>query len=356
MASGTDERKARLFAFIQQTTKRAQAAGVVERMKAGRTVSEKTAKTYERNARARLDLSSDGGGRLLEGVSGRSFHAIRAALLHEAARLYGEARKAADEANRAGDHAGQVEAAKKARRAVEAFEAVSTAKKPPTETPKNTKRKTVPRAEDWQARLYEAATPAQKPAVAVLWAVGCRPAELEMGVDIRRGKKGVILVEVPGAKVSEVSGQPRRTIGIKEETPQGQALAALLEADQKSATVKRRAVRIRQDFQDLREKTGLQNVSAYTFRHAFAADMKAKFGHSGPGAEKVAEAMGHRVTKSQKHYGNAKQSKDGGKSVVGVHAVRPVKETRPPGLTKGQPSMRAAKFVKGPDPSGPAGP
>ena len=62
MASGTDERKARLFAFIQQTTKRAQAAGVVERMKAGRTVSEKTAKTYERNARARLDLSSDGGG------------------------------------------------------------------------------------------------------------------------------------------------------------------------------------------------------------------------------------------------------------------------------------------------------
>ena len=123
MASGTDERKARLFAFIQQTTKRAQAAGVVERMKAGRTVSEKTAKTYERNARARLDLSSDGGGRLLEGVSGRSFHAIRAALLHEAARLYGEARKAADEANRAGDHAGQVEAAKRARAAVEAFEA-----------------------------------------------------------------------------------------------------------------------------------------------------------------------------------------------------------------------------------------
>lgn len=354
MASGTDERKARLFAFIQQTTKRAQAAGVVERMKAGRTVSEKTAKTYERNARARLDLSSDGGGRLLEGVSGRSFHAIRAALLHEAARLYGEARKAADEANRAGDHAGQVEAAKRARRAVEAFEGVSTAKKPPTEAPKNTKRKTVPRAEDWQARLYEAATPAQKPAVAVLWAVGCRPAELEMGVDIRRGKNGLILVEVPGAKVSEVSGQPRRVIGIKGDTPQGEALAALLD-DQGRATIQRRAVRIRQDFQDLREKTGLQNVSAYTFRHAFAADMKAKFGQSGPGAEKVAEAMGHRVTKSQKHYGNAKQSKDGGKSVVAVKAVEPVKETRGPRLTKGQQSPRAAA-LKGPDPSGPAGP
>lgn len=354
MASGTDERKARLFAFIQQTTKRAQAAGVVERMKAGRTVSEKTAKTYERNARARLDTSSDGGGRLLEGVSGRSFHAIRAALLHEAARLYGEARKAADEANRAGDHAGQVEAAKKARRAVEAFEAVSTAKKPPNEAPKNTKRKTVPRAEDWQARLYEAATPAQKPAVAVLWAVGCRPAELEMGVDLRLGSKGQIIVEVPGAKVSEVSGQPRRMLAIKADTPQGKALAALLD-EEGAATVQRRAVRIRQDFQDLREKTGLQNVSAYTFRHAFAADMKAKFGQSGPGAEKVAEAMGHRVTKSQKHYGNAKQSKDGGKSIIAVKAVEPVKETRGPRLTKGQQSPRAAR-IKGPDPSGPAGP
>lgn len=148
----TDETKARLFAFIGETTKRAQAAGVVERMKALRSVKESTARTYERNAQNRLDLSSPGGGRLLEGVSGRSFHAIRAALLHEAARLYGEARKAADEAGRAGDLAGQVAAAKKARVAVEAVETIQAARKPENAAPKRTKRATVPKAEGGRPR------------------------------------------------------------------------------------------------------------------------------------------------------------------------------------------------------------
>lgn len=335
----TDETKARLFAFIGETTKRAQAAGVVERMKALRSVKEPTARTYERNARNRLDLSSPGGGRLLEGVSGRSFHAIRAALLHEAARLYGEARKAADEAGRAGDLAGQVAAAKKARVAVEAVETIQAARKPENAAPKRTKRATVPKAEGWQAKAFEAATPTQRPAIAVLWAVGCRPAELELGVDIRRGKNGAIVVEVPGAKVSKVSGQPRRMLAIDGSSPEGQALAAVL-GDADKLTIQRRAVRLRADLHDIRQKAGLGKVSPYTFRHQVAAELKALYGPDH--ADKVAEGLGHRVTRSQAHYGNAKQAKGGG--ILGVKAVEPVKETRAPSLL--------SRIVKGPSPSG----
>ena len=44
-----------------------------------------------------------------------------------------------------------------------------------------------------------------------MWATGCRPAEIERGVTVRRVQGG-IEIEIPGAKVTATNGQPRRKI------------------------------------------------------------------------------------------------------------------------------------------------
>lgn len=356
------EKRARLFAFVKETTQKAQAAGVVDRAKAGREVGQATQTTYRRLSANRLDLSSEGGGRLMDGVSARSWHTTRAALLHQAAAGYIEARRACDAAQKAGDLGAAVRAARVARRAVEAFEAVEGAVRPPIAAPKASKRKSLPAAEGWQQKAYEAATPAQRGAVAVLWAVGCRPAELEQGVDVRRGPKGVVVVDVPGAKVRENAGQPRRSVAIDPKSGPGQALLALL-GDAPAMTVKRGADRIRKDFADIRRRLGVGlGLSAYSFRHQFAAEVKAKYPPTPAGAEQVAAAMGHRTTKSQKHYGSKAQAKGGG-GILAVKAALPVRDNRP-APAPAQSVERAKKsgpsrlraMIKGPDPSGPAGP
>lgn len=355
MPTDENEKRARLFAFVKATTQQAQAAGVVDKAKAGREVGQATEATYKRLAASRLDLSSQDGGRLMEGVSARSWHTTRAALLHEAAAGYIAARKACDEAQRAGDVDAAGRAAMRARRAVEAFERVGEATKPPASAPKASKRKSLPAAEGWQQKAYEAATPAQQGAVAVLWAVGCRPAELEQGVDVRRGKGGVIVVDVPGAKVRANAGQPRRSVAIDPNSGPGRALLVLL-GDAPAMTVRRRADRIRKDFADIRRRLGLAaGLSAYSFRHQFAAEVKAKFPPTPAGAEQVAAAMGHRTTKSQRHYGTKAQAKGGG-GVLAVKAAMPVKDNRatpnPPEAKKSGVS-RLARLLTGPAESGP---
>lgn len=316
--------KERLFAYVKETTALAKECGIVERAKAAKT-GNSTASTYQRLAKARLDLSSKEGGRLMEGVSARSWHTTRAALLHEAAKAFKAAREACDAAQREADWGTAARHAQNARRAVMAFRSVQDAQKPETTTPKRSARKTLPKAADWLGRAFAAASEVQKPAVAVLWAAGCRPAEIAMGVDVARRPGGVIVLNVPGAKVKADAGQPRRSIAIREDSEAGKALLAVL-GDKQTMTVNRPAQRIGKDFADIRAKTGL-NITAYSYRHQFAAEMKAKYGPETAGAEQIAAAMGHRVTKSQKHYGSKAQSQ-GGSGVIAVKAALPVKETR----------------------------
>ena len=71
--NGKGVTKERLFAFVKETTALAKECGIVERAKAGKT-GDSTASTYQRLAKSRLDLSSKDGGRLMDGVSARSWH------------------------------------------------------------------------------------------------------------------------------------------------------------------------------------------------------------------------------------------------------------------------------------------
>lgn len=311
-------KKSALFAEVAKTTGIAKGAGVLERTEEGK--SEATLRLYRRLARSRVDVTVDGGGRLMEGVTAASWHTVRAAVLHQLAEEYRRWRKVGDKEP---DFAKAVEAAKRARRAVLAFERVAKMERPPREpAPSRSKGRTLP-ALSWQEQVMASATVKQKPFIALMWATGCRPAEIERGVTVRRVHGG-IEIEIPGAKVTATNGQPRRRILIDARSPAGMHLGIALGARQE-IEMSRKAKRIGNDFADIRRRTGLAAVSAYSFRHQVSADLKAA------GVEKnaIAQVLGHASERTQGRYGRPSRGQAGGGIILDAIGSRPVRTGRP---------------------------
>ena len=311
--------KVRIIEVVRSAHALAQTTDIVERARAGRSVSEATAADYAKVAARRLDLRAEGRGDLMKGVSRASWHHHRAALRHEAARLYMGHRRACDRAQKAGELRKAMGHAQMARRAVEAYTAVSTAEAPENRAPRRTKRKALPKG-DWQRRAWDVATPAMRPAIAVGW-VGARPAEIEDGVTVRRSfDEGgeTLVVEIPGAKVTQRTGQPWRRITVDPRSDVGRALLEVLGDDQ-AVEVQRAAKRISKDWTAIRAHAG-GNASAYSLRHQFAANLKA----AKLDPMEIARALGHVSVRSQGRYGSARQGQAGGHGIIAVEAAREV--------------------------------
>lgn len=325
------DKRSKIFAFVKETTQLGQERGLVERSKATKKVSEKTQGSYDKTASTRINLNQEDCGRLMGGVSARSWHTVRASLLHVISQKYTEARKACDELQKKGDWNGAVKEAAIARRAIIAYDKIEASERPELTTPRATKRRTLPKSDDWQALVYEAASPAQKAAVAVIWASGARPDEVERGVEVKwverkdtDAEEFYLMVTIKGAKLTETSGQEMRQIVIDPSSAAGRALEDQMGEDT-SIIVKRGAKRLNKDFEKIREKTGFK-TSPYSLRHQFSANLKAEFGPDR--ADEVAKAMGHATSRSQGRYGSPRQAQSGKTGVVMVGASRPVKETR----------------------------
>ena len=137
----------------------------------------------------------------MDGVTAQSWHTTRAAVLYQ---LADECRRWRGVTDRTLDLAEAVDAAKRARHAVLAYRQVLAMTRPEPEKPRRSKRSTLPRMR-WQRVAFDAATKGQRAAVAVMWATGCRPAEIERGVTIRRDGDALV-IEIPGAKVTADRG------------------------------------------------------------------------------------------------------------------------------------------------------
>jgi hypothetical protein len=316
--------RGKLIAFVRETHRLAGETDIVERGKAGREVSEATAKDYARVGRARLDLEDDSGGRLMDGVSRQSWDHHRAALRHEAAMAFRAHRSACDRAQRSQDLQTAARHAWASRVALRAFTAASEAKRPPERSsPRKSKRKTLPKGDGWQKRAWEAATAAMRPALACGW-IGARPNEIGLGVALewlqtRQGE--VIQVRIRGAKVTDHSGQPERVLWISTTSLEGQALLSAIPEGATRTEVRRGAKRISLDWsQRIRPRLG-GKPSAYSLRHQFAANLKAQ----GFDPIQIAKALGHLSVKSQKRYGSASQGQGGGVGLVAVDATRDVR-------------------------------
>ncbi|VWC89020.1 hypothetical protein BLA50215_01757 [Burkholderia lata] len=199
----------------------------------------------------------------------------------------------------------------------------------------------------WREDMWERASqpewrqsrPQLLSALALLWLTGCRPAEIERGVQI--GLRGNLLViEVAGAKCIDAGnrdrGQPKRHYGFKidmEAHPALMFLSALAATNTINGTGRcwithdadylyNSVVALGKSvFPKLRTR-----VSPYCFRHQVASDLKAD-----PDVllEDAAKFMGHLSDYSIGKYGHAVHGRKGVGRVkaLAVQTSRPIKHS-----------------------------
>lgn len=322
MEGSTMVEKVKLFARVKEVRAISEACGIKGHEGAP---GEASMQQYERILKR--DVMSEG--QAMEGVSRASWRVHRAALLWGYKARFERLLKTCSDRQKADDLEGASEAIEAAGDAAERWMAVRDAQKPQDGPRRKSKRSQLPKETEWRRDVWRTAREAERPGVAVCWAAGLRPWELEQGVDVEIGDDRTILVRIPGAKVSErtQAGQPWRVVSIDRTSLAGKALERALEG--------RTTIRVQVDRRALEwtlERLGkvLEHrhpLTGYTFRHQAAADAKG----AGLGAEEVAAVLGHASTRSQKAYGTAKQARGG--AIKGALAAKPVRKVQDTGAS-----------------------
>jgi integrase len=161
---------------------------------------------------------------------------------------------------------------------------------------------------DWAIRVWGHLTAIGSPwrdQVAVMALTGCRPQEV-INLKIERNGDGDLVFHILGAKTNDHKGQPWRRLTVKAVRPEFDYLAERVQdtgsltlpmhealadpADALCSAVRRAGVQAL-------GKTA--EFSAYVYRHAMAADLKA----DKVGREDIALILGHAVTETASMYG-----------------------------------------------------
>ncbi|TFI47148.1 integrase [Diaphorobacter sp. DS2] len=176
----------------------------------------------------------------------------------------------------------------------------------------------------------------------VLALTGCRPAELVSGAHIWRSKdeatgRSLIHFSIAGAKVKAAQGQPVRTITYDATDPHPFVVIVndLLDAQPKPQVFAQisSAVNLTVEIRRLARTLWPKHkhpITAYCFRHQFAADMKANGDD-----EATSRGLGHISAETRRAYGTAAQaSKWERVRPLHVDAKRPIKPRRRGPCTK----------------------
>ena len=156
--------------------------------------------------------------------------------------------------------------------------------------------------DDWRDAVQREAPAREQAAFAVMALTGARPAEVR-GTKVRQDGDTVTLA-IRGAKVDESRGVPVRTLAFSRDelasTQAGRDLTDWLGAREQRTVAHDGSVEaFRERVSRAADRAGLPQVSAYTYRHAAARDLK----NEGASREEIAERMGHRSDRSQSVYG-----------------------------------------------------
>ncbi|NYG35527.1 site-specific integrase [Sphaerotilus montanus] len=198
------------------------------------------------------------------------------------------------------------------------------------------KQQLVPKlGKNWRAEIFEAMKPKKQTrrpvsmvlqATAVLWATGCRPSEIEKGVEVSLDNEtGNLTFFVIGAKTGKsTNGQMESDRGIKfrwitlqrDMTPATELLAELIEKAGKSITVKYDSNGLGNKISDRGfELFNKKGVSPYCFRHAMGCDLK-----SCDLMDDVerSQVMGHLSVESLSKYGRRRRGGKGARPILSV--------------------------------------
>lgn len=321
----TDVDKIALYDSVRRMNAEAKACGILDHEASPQ--SDDTKRTYGR-IWTRDQESKTG----LEGVSGRSWHTHKSALRWGMSEAFRKAKTGQGQAQRRGDVEEAQKLVDEALELVERWKALETAEKPQRSPRSRSKRLHVPRTEDWQMGVWKAAKSQHKDAVAVVWASGCRPIEMERGITVDLDQDGDPVLTITGGKAridkhGNQIGQKERQITLSRFCILGLRLVDMCHDGPTTIRMKRK--RLEKVLEEAGKRAGLKNrLSAYVFRHQVGGDMKA-----GGDQEETAKVLGHVSGESQQHYGHWKQAKSG--TIVRVKASSPVRklgtrfETRP---------------------------
>lgn len=183
--------------------------------------------------------------------------------------------------------------------------------------------------DDWRERVAGAMVGDLRLLFLLQCVTGCRPQELENGVQVRLRCDGTIVARVKGAKCDEFVGQPSRCLRLATIDGVTLMLARMLKVgrtlDSRKCNLglvntyaKRVARACGRAFPERKERGRL---SPYSVRHQFKADLVA----AGWSRVEVAMAMGHSTTRSGTAYGQGGRGGGGGVRPIAIKAMRPVK-------------------------------
>lgn len=274
-----------------------------------RKICKRTRQHYERTARLYFDRPEEA----LQTKSKGTYYARKAALIFVAA-----ARMIA--ASKIGDYVNTFKAARVLQRfftytdGPTALAAGSVC--PIDAVPKAGKRKSLRGLPlNWREQLVAAApSPVCREWILLLAVAGVRPAEVAAGIRVQPIDGGVEL-KINGAKTDRGHGQPERVIEAVG------PLALMLAEGSARTTAATTANAVSVAAGKLGRKVfGVRRshlVSAYSFRHQFASDLKA----SGLDGVTVSAILGHSVDDTKKQYGTSKQAR-------GLQTTRLISATR----------------------------
>ena len=185
--------------------------------------------------------------------------------------------------------------------------------------------------DNWRQEIINR-MPKYKLQVITLALTGCRPEELKKGVKWELSNNQLIAT-IKGAKVKELSGQPERKLTFEisgdiafqmAEYLGTQSEISIITVLDKSALTDAISSAGRRAF----KSKSVKSVSAYSFRHQFAADGKADcMTRPDPEAALIdlSAALGHLSSATKGFYGNFRQARGGGAKLLRVEASRQVK-------------------------------
>lgn len=155
----------------------------------------------------------------------------------------------------------------------------------------------------WRDRVQNEVLDKDKAAVSCMSLAGCRPSECK-GIKVRQSEDTITLT-IKGAKFDENRGIKSREITFDksqlDQTKAGQDLQKWL-GDRPCRTVSTGGGGVeafRERVNNAADRAGLEQVSAYSFRHAAARDLR----EQGKTPDEIADRLGHRAKVSQSVYG-----------------------------------------------------
>lgn len=155
---------------------------------------------------------------------------------------------------------------------------------------------------NWREQIVDALSDNHREWALLMAVCGCRPSEIQNGVEVIPEAEG-ITVSILGTKIDRGHGQPFRKIYITGDLARqlaagGWRIIKSPSANAVSTAIGRAGRRV---FGEKRAEA----VSAYSFRHQVASDLK----FSGIPAIEASAILGHSVEETKRYYGNPLQSR-----------------------------------------------